>query len=350
MGGDGPFPDQMLPDVRLVGALPCGYRIPPFPLPLLDKSVPPPAPDFEGTNSPPTTMLPLDKSAEVTALDDTITRDHELRIPCYCEENSWRLVYRHCNAAAAINANSIHSSEYNYHTVFVSNLPRRCSFYMQRAAAGSGTNEFVNWDYHVFVIRVEAIAAAAAAEEADEKEEELVTTKRGNERRTAVEALDVDTLLLPYPCPLGVYLDGSFPQYSEQYHHRHTTTATNEEMEVYRPYFRVVPAQQYLRYFYSDRMHMYNEDDGQWSAPPPKYLPIMNGLLELDDNNKTGRVLDRNNNKGDNDDDVNIIDQNIKTSGGSNLETYINMFSNNDDDDDRYGKVYNLDQFRAKYC
>ena len=306
-------------------------------------------------------MLPLDKTAEVTALDDTITTDHDLRIPCYCEENSWRLVYRHCNNNANISSSISEEYNFNYHVVFVSNLPRRCSFYMQRAAASGGTNEFVNWDYHVFVIREAIIAAAAAKgeeEEADEKGEELVTTtKRGNERRTAAEALDVDTLLLPYPCPLGVYLDGSFPQYSEQ--HRHTTTtATNKEMEVYRPYFRVVPARQYLRYFHSDRMHMYNEDNGQWSAPPPNYLPIMNGLFELGVVSKTGRVLDSNNNKGDDNDDddgdVNIINLNIKTSGGSNLETYINMFTNNDDDDDddddRYGKVYTLDQFRAKYC
>jgi hypothetical protein len=98
---------------------------------------------------------------------------------------------------------------------------------------------------------------------------------------------------------------------------------------------------------------MFNKNNGQWSAPPPNYLPIMNGVLELDDN-KTGCVLDSNNNKGDNNDDGgNSRNHNfIMTSGGSNLETYINMSSDDDDtgDDDRWGKVYSLDQFRAKYC
>jgi hypothetical protein len=205
---------------------------------------------------------------------------------------------------------------------------------MQRAAARGTKNEFVNWDYHVFVIREAVVEAVTAKDEA--YEEETTTTKRGNKtRKSQVEVLDVDTLLLPYPCPIHVYLDGSFPQYSEQYHH-HTTT-TNRTMDLYRPIFRVVPAQQYLRYFYSNRMHMYNEDNGQWSAPPPNYLPIMNGLLELGVDSKTGLVLDSNNNKV------------TSGGGGSNLETYINMTSN-DDDDGRWGKVYTLDQFRSKYC
>ena len=296
-------------------------------------------------------MLPntVNNTAEVTALDDKITTDHELRIPCYCEENSWRLVYRHCCNQANYN---IHSDEYSYHVVFVSNLPRCCSFYMQRAAAASGTNnEFVNWDYHVFVIR-EAVVEAVA----DEEETTTTMIKRDNKRRKSqVEVLDVDTLLLPYPCPLDEYLDGSFPQYDskqQQYHH-HTTT-NKKDVDIYRPIFRVVNAQQYLRYFYSNRMHMYNNDNGQWSAPPPNYLPIMNGLFELGVDNKTGCVLDSNNNKGDNnDDDGNSRNHNfIMTSGGSNLETYINMSSNDDDNgnDDRWGKVYSLDQFRAKYC
>ena len=85
-------------------------------------------------------------------------------------------------------------------------------------------------------------------------------------------------------------------------------------------------------------------NNGRWSSPPPNYLPIMNGL-----------GLDNNNSKGDNDDGNSNSNSIITTSGVSNLETYISMLSNDDDDgdddvDDRWGKVYSLDQFRARYC
>lgn len=42
------------------------------------------------------------------------------------------------------------------------------------------------------------------------------------------------------------------------------------------PFCSVIDAKEYLKYFYSDRMHMFK--DGKWSSPPPHYKPIMNGV------------------------------------------------------------------------
>jgi hypothetical protein len=40
--------------------------------------------------------------------------------------------------------------------------------------------------------------------------------------------------------------------------------------------FRVIPAQEYLDLFASDRSHMLKEDKITYNAPPPSYPPISN--------------------------------------------------------------------------
>ncbi len=43
-------------------------------------------------------------------------------------------------------------------------------------------------------------------------------------------------------------------------------------------YFRVIPAEQYLTTFASDRTHMIK--DGKWSKPPPNYPAIFTALSQ----------------------------------------------------------------------
>ncbi|KAL7537532.1 hypothetical protein ACHAXR_007883, partial [Thalassiosira sp. AJA248-18] len=181
--------------------------------------------------------IPLPQTAEITAIQSS--SDHDLRVSCFCEENAWRLVYRHLHG---------HDCEINkewddYHVVFVSNERRCCPFFRQRARLDN-PEDYVCWDYHVIVIRSKI----------DEQTKTVTKT----------EVLDIDTWLA-YPCPLGEYLDGSFPH------------VDNPGLDAqYLPFFRVVTARNYLKYFYSDRMHMFK--NGKWSSPPPEYRPIMNGL------------------------------------------------------------------------
>jgi hypothetical protein len=174
-------------------------------------------------------------TAEATALQ--CSSDHDLRSPCYCEENVWRLVYRHLNTKEI-------SDGWQYNVVFISNQRKCCPMFSQLAAINDPKG-YVCWDYHVIVVRC----------------------KRGAEAQngSTAQVLDIDTQLTPYPCPFEVYLDGTFPY------------AANCQMdEQYMPLFRVIDGNEYLKYFYSDRSHMLNE--GEWSAPPPSYGPIMNGL------------------------------------------------------------------------
>jgi hypothetical protein len=181
---------------------------------------------------------------------------------------------------------------------------------MQRAARSE--DGYVCWDYHVIVIR-EAVG---------------VTSSSSSYSSSSTEVLDVDTRL-PYPCPLDVYLGGSFPRAMR-------SDRGDPSSSRYRPYFRVVPADLFLKYFYSDRMHMFK--DGRWSSPPPDYEPIMNGLTFAEDDDR------RRNNFSD---------------GLSNLHMYINMSEdgsessagqdNVDEFEERYGKVYSLEQFLARF-
>lgn len=256
------------------------------------------------------------RKAEGTAIQPSLSSDHDLRVACFCEENAWRVVYRHLHLTDMMNERR--NTITNYYVVFVSNRRKCCPFFQQRAEpkpdGSSKKMEYVCWDYHVIVIR-------CINNTEDDYGEGEGTVKKV---KTKTEVLDIDTWL-PYPCPIDEYLAGSFP---------HAMNSNPQCDPEYLPFFRVVSAQNYLKYFYSDRMHMYNKERGEWLAQPPNYAPIMNGL-SMDDTKQSDGDEDSSSNK-------------------SNLDMYINMEQSKDDgcDDlleERMGKVYSLEQFRTTF-
>ncbi|KAL7579317.1 hypothetical protein ACA910_013996 [Epithemia clementina (nom. ined.)] len=163
-------------------------------------------------------------TAEETAL--AATSDHELRVPCYCEENVWRLAYR-----------KMHQDDQEgnrYWVVFISNAIKNVPMFQQRA--NSDPNKSVCWDYHVILLSLAP-----------------------HDQSRSLLVYDVDSYL-PYPCPLTEYLSHSFPYDS------------NLPIS---PLFRVVEADLFLQHFGSDRRHMYNPSNGTWKAAPPSYAPIL---------------------------------------------------------------------------
>ena len=122
-------------------------------------------------------------AAAKTALE--APSDQSLRVPCYCEENVWRLAYR-----------KEHSSEqerYAYFVAFVTN-PQGCVPMFEQLAAAD-RNRPCFWDYHVILIR-QSIHTA-----------------------NDVHVLDIDSHL-PYPSSLREYLSEVFPaevNYPEEY-------------------------------------------------------------------------------------------------------------------------------------
>jgi hypothetical protein len=202
-------------------------------------------------------------SAESTALQSP--SDHDLRVPCYCEENAWRVAYRHLNTDNTTNNNTSSGDniDWKYFIVFISNNRKCCPMFMQRAISKDDTTDFVCWDYHVIVMR------------------STVQTNINNEDEKIVsEVLDIDTWITPYPTPLSQYLDDSFPHAADPNFNKQ-----------FLPLFYVVRAENFIRDFYSDRMHMFK--NGNWISPPPEYPPIMNGLkIDEDRDGLTGSNLD----------------------------------------------------------
>jgi len=196
-------------------------------------------------------------SAESTALQSP--SDHDLRVPCYCEENAWRVAYRHLNTGTTTSSSSSgdNNVDWKYFIVFISNNRKCCPMFMQRALPKDDPTDYVCWDYHVIVMRS--------------------TVQNNNDETTIVvsEVLDIDTWITPYPTPLSKYLVESFPHAADPNFNKQ-----------YLPLFNVVRAEDFIKDFYSDRMHMFK--DGKWNSPPPEYPPIMNGL-KMDDNDSEER-------------------------------------------------------------
>ena len=161
--------------------------------------------------------------------------------PYYCEENAWWVL-----------ADPRLASVRRW-LVFVTNRIRMCPIWHQRAGR---EGEPVAWDYHVLVVA--------------ELQEEL-------------HVLDLDSTL-GLVVPLHVYVRAAFqPNVGPQV----------------RPWFRVVPADEALSRFASDRRHM-RDQDGAWRAPPPPWAPIqgagaphdLDRWLDLDESGR-GVVCDQ---------------------------------------------------------
>ena len=121
-------------------------------------------------------------SAAESALE--ATSDRSLRVPCYCEENVWRLAYRKLHEQRQQTQN-LASVNTNYKVVFVSNPEARVPMFEQ--LAGEESWKPVLWDYHVLLF---------ASTTTKSKEETFV--------------LDIDSHL-PCPCPFDEYVVKVWP-------------------------------------------------------------------------------------------------------------------------------------------
>ncbi|HUW40774.1 MAG TPA: hypothetical protein VMV90_07160 [Rectinemataceae bacterium] len=152
--------------------------------------------------------------------------------PYYCEENVWRLLGR--ESLKSLRAWAL----------LISNAERRVVFMRQRS--GRPVDGLVQWDYHV------------------------VALVEGGLEGYLVLDLDSD---LQFPCPLGAYLEASFPV---------------DVQSAQAPRFRAMSARDYVVNLVSDRSHM-RRPDGSYLAPPPPWAhpgaprAAKNNLLEWAD-------------------------------------------------------------------
>lgn len=135
----------------------------------------------------------------------------------YCEENVWQLARRKDLAPGA------------RAVIFISNPRRSVAMWNQQV---SPPGQPVVWDYHV-VLAVQ------------------------DELQTLIYDLDARGA---FPCAASEYLQDSFP--------------VPERLPAYlQPWFRVVPVDELLARFSSDRSHMLDES-GEYRAPVPPWAPI----------------------------------------------------------------------------
>jgi uncharacterized protein (DUF302 family) len=169
--------------------------------------------------------------------------DKSLRVPCYCEENVWRLAYRKIHQQkkqqeqqqeqqkkkikkAAATTTSSSSSQ--YHVLFVSN-PKGCAPLFQQLAA-SDRDSAVFWDYHVILLEQEENSTTTTTttttinDDEDDNEKNIINNNNNNdddqdvtEGTTTTTVLTKNTLVwdvdsyLPFPCHLEDYIEMVFP-------------------------------------------------------------------------------------------------------------------------------------------
>jgi hypothetical protein len=232
-------------------------------------------------------------SAKSTAI--SCPSEEKLRVPCYCEENVWRLAYRRLFGSTTETTETtkdasiiIDKENEQFYVVFVSNDERCCPMNNQRAS--KKPNELCFWDYHVILIQCSKLNV---------KKKSIIFS----------QVLDMDSRL-SYPCTLDDYLNGTFK----------LDFIDNKASKKYSPKFRVVRAELFLPHFYSDRMHMYN--DGKWSSPPPTYDCILTDL-------RTKKMTN--------------------TDSLSNLNEYISMSGGKGKESSVMGEVMSLAELRAKF-
>jgi len=138
--------------------------------------------------------------------------------PFYCEENVWWQVHEAAGRRWAL---------------FVTNAQQRVLLWHQRLAA---PEEPVLWDYHVVMVR---------------------------EAHGARWIHDLDTRL-PSVCPAEAYLEATFP---------YDSATLPEALQPFVPCFRLVPAEDLVATFASDRSHMLTAD-GAYVHPPPPWPSI----------------------------------------------------------------------------
>ncbi|KAL3856825.1 hypothetical protein ACJMK2_011539 [Sinanodonta woodiana] len=138
---------------------------------------------------------------------------------CFCEENVWKLcehVQQNCP-----------EHQKNCFCVFISNLEKKIPLWCQKSS--SEEDGLVIWDYHVIFVY-------------KSKDKCIV--------------YDMDTSL-PFPCDIEEYLSKAI------------RSDAHIKKEFHR-FFRVIPSEEFIRTFASDRSHMLNKE-GKWIKEPPNY-------------------------------------------------------------------------------
>lgn len=162
---------------------------------------------------------------------------NSLYTSCYCEEN----IYLLCKYLLQQDINK----QYKYYILFITNPYN--SIYIFNQTLGNP----VNWDYHVILLQY-------------------------NTYNKQVYVYDYDTTIMPQPCAFLDYITYTI-QYNKQYN-----VFYNDIYQL--PYYRVISDDNYINYFSSNRVHMYNMQTKQYNSPIPTYecIKSINSITDND--------------------------------------------------------------------
>ncbi|KAK6342860.1 Protein N-terminal glutamine amidohydrolase [Orbilia javanica] len=197
-------------------------------------------------------------------------RETLLYASCYCEENIYKLIECHINPA----------SLKHYTVIFLSNSSKCIPVFSQKIQR-SPINPVV-WDYHVIL-----------AYHPNHSLEDLLRQSKshgGLEEQTSVSTTtksyiyDLDTTIQTFPCPFPTYFAQTFSpppssSFEDPLDRMFLQMALSKD--VYRRYFRLVSASDYLDHFKSGRDHM-KDKDGTWKADPPLWDLIVGAKADQD--------------------------------------------------------------------
>ena len=169
-------------------------------------------------------------------------KENYLYAPLFCEENIWHLIDSLSSADIAIKS---------LFCLFITNSKQKFIMLNQQSAA---LNQAVIWDYHVILLAI---------------------------IKQQAYIFDFDTRL-DFVTPLEEYLIKSF-------------IFSDQLAGQFVPYIRKIPAQSYLKQFYSDRSHMLNQISPSEFPPWPVINSANKNYTSLADYlNLQKKIIDKN--------------------------------------------------------
>lgn len=193
--------------------------------------------------------IQVSKRASPEAVAQAINRKRYT--PFYCEENIYWLLNDLLDDKNSAN----NREEIAHYAVFISNPAKQVMLWRQKASGRPDVDDLVCWDYHVIAVSFRLLKS-----EYD---------RHASTARSECMIYDLDTTLLPFPCPADLYAKEALRKLPDCFPSR---------------IFRVITASTFLRHFASDRSHMLRQDGKTYRAPQPPYPCIASRCNGLETN------------------------------------------------------------------
>ncbi|SPO32208.1 uncharacterized protein UTRI_02765 [Ustilago trichophora] len=230
---------------------------------------------------------------------------------CYCEENIYLLLQQLSISLVSVNKSAINIAKqqrskstskslfvplWDLHCIFISNETKTVLLYQQNASKLPNVGWPVIWDYHVVaaatchLVPLSEVSLDSQGHvgvpncfesekmdwgktwiyDFDSRLSSSLSSER-EQQKIMVSMVDYHRGTFRPPITIRPPIDGK--EQEEEEAAAAAAAAAGTIPNHFRPKFRVIPANEYLRWFASDRSHMLREDG--WSSPRPSWEVIV---------------------------------------------------------------------------